>query len=181
MSRRTASEQTPAAALRSTAAAVDRVTELARNVLRKYPRETITDALKPLNSHRQWSFRPSLDGLEVVLTARLFDISVVRMPIELLEVQDSEVTDWVRTQYWLGRESVKARQRREAAHRVKVAREALNSAQAVLKRAEQSLEEARDKAEELTAPTMKQRREWQRRREQRQAAKAETQSQPTGE
>lgn len=134
---------------------VERVSGLIRNVLRKFPENTLTPSLEPFTNPRHWSFRlSSTDKNEVVLTGAgpgFSGQSSARFPARLLDAMDSEVTQWARLQYWSAAQESQRRLKEAAAAKAKQAKDALEVAQ-------RNFDQATKAAEAAYAPTKKQRR-----------------------
>lgn len=133
---------------------VRRVTELIRNVLLKFPENTLPKPLKPFTWHPRLSFYLSTgkEGTTVHLVHAHGGGPISTFPASLLGAQESVITRWARTQYWSHIQFAK-QQNREAAQFE------MDRAQLDMEQAKQRLDRAAEKLEAACAPTKKQRRE----------------------
>lgn len=82
--------------------AINNLTSLIHRVVKKYPSDQLPPSLLPFRLHDNApSVRISASTGELVITMiPRFRQSSARLPITLLDAQESEVTQWVRQQYW---------------------------------------------------------------------------------
>lgn len=134
--------------------AVVHVLTLVSAVLRKFPGNTVPDALRPFwYVGRNYAVRRSVkDGEIVLVSTSLFDKNTtLRFPLELLDAPEQVITRWARDQYWSGIEGSKHQERQTARVNATKAREAMEQAQ-------RNYEAAQERLSAVWAPGKKKRR-----------------------
>lgn len=139
---RTKTPITNAEALDQVEEAVNRVITLVQAVFRKYPRNTIPEALLPFTQrYAERAVRRATKGDDVILAVTTFSLATtkLRFPLALLDAPEQEITRWARDRYWSAIEGSKFQARQEARNKAGKARETLEKAQRDLDAATQHL------------------------------------------
>lgn len=121
--------------------AVNNLTALIHRVVKKFPSDQLPPSLSPFRFHDAApSVRISGHTGELAITmAAQFRQAPVKVPLSLLNVQESEVTQWVRQQYWQHSGARKEQEKSLAVAHLALARKKLDEAKVNLAAAQQKV------------------------------------------